>query len=365
MNHVQIEDCQSIGEKTAIIWDEFRNSTVLVTGSTGLIGSNLVNALAYNNEEKSLGIKLVLPVRNMDLARKRFGWTGAEFLPYSLDGLFDRKEKVDYIVHLAGPTSSQCFVNKPVETMKGILEGYTRLLDWAVSHPVKKFVGASTMEVYGFPKKGERVTENSIGTFNPLVVRNSYPIAKLACEALCYNYFCQYDVPAMVLRFTQTMGPGVDYNDRRVFAQFMRCVIEGKDIVLDTEGLTERSYLYTADAVSAIILAMLNATPGKAYSVANPETYCSIREMANTVAREVADGNIAVKVNRKENSKEKGYADTLYMDLDVSAMEELGWYPVTDISTMFRRMIRGTKEDVQSGCSDEYIQWGKISERAN
>jgi nucleoside-diphosphate-sugar epimerase len=128
----------------------------------------------------------------------------------------------------------------------------------------------------------------------------------------------------------------------------MRCVIEGKDIVLDTEGLTERSYLYTADAVSAIILAMLNATPGKAYSVANPETYCSIREMANTVAREVADGNIAVKVNRKENSKEKGYADTLYMDLDVSAMEELGWYPVTDISTMFRRMIRGTKEDVQS-----------------
>ena len=60
MNKVQIEDSQILGNLEFIDWDQLRNSMILITGATGLIGSNLVNALAYNSIKKGLNIRLVL-----------------------------------------------------------------------------------------------------------------------------------------------------------------------------------------------------------------------------------------------------------------------------------------------------------------
>ena len=69
MYKVQIEDCQNIGKLDFIEWEKFREKAILITGSTGLIGSSLVNALAYNSQEKGLNIRLVLPVRNVSAAK--------------------------------------------------------------------------------------------------------------------------------------------------------------------------------------------------------------------------------------------------------------------------------------------------------
>ena len=202
-------------------------------------------------------------------------------------------------------------------------------------------IGLSTMEVYGFPEKGHMVVESELGSFETMNARNSYPIAKIASEALCNSYYVQYGVPALILRATQTFGPGVKYDDGRVFAQFMRCANEKKDIVLKSEGLTERSYLYTADAVSAILVSLLKGEPGQAYTVANPDTYCSIKDMAYMVANEIADGQIKVRFDIAEDIEKLGYAHTLYMDLDVGKTEGMGWKSTTDLKSMFERMMRG------------------------
>lgn len=339
MNRVQIEDCQNIGKMKFIDWDKLKNSSILVTGSTGLIGSNLVNALAYNNKEKKLDLKLILPVRNVESAKKLFDWTEADIVQYNLGAELKIEQPIDYIVHLASPTSSKYFTESPVDTMISNIEGYRALLDWSVKHPIKKFVGLSTMEVYGNPKKGQKVKENELGAFETMNARNSYPISKIACEALCNSYYAQYGVPAVVLRATQTFGPGVKYDDGRVFAQFMRSAIEKKDIVLKTKGETERSYLYTADAVSAIITALIKGNAGEAYTIANPKTYCSIKEMADLVANEIANGEIKVLVDLADDVSKLGYANTLYMDLDVTKMQYLGWMPQVSIVDMFKKMV--------------------------
>ncbi len=339
MNKVQIEDCQNIGKLDFIDWNELKNSTILVTGSTGLIGSNLVNALAFNNKEKELNIKLILLVRNTDAAKSLFEWTGAEIVQYEIGQELKIEKNVDYIVHLASPTSSKFFVECPADTMLANIEGYKSLLDWAVKHPVKKFVGLSTMEVYGLPPRGHEVKENELGAFETMNARNSYPIAKIACEALCNSYYNQYGVPSVILRATQTFGPGVKYNDGRVFAQFMRCAIEKKNIVLKTKGETERSYLYTADAVTAIIVVLIKGHAGEAYTIANPETYCSIKEMGDLVANEIANGEIKVVFDLNNDATKQGYADTLYMDLDVAKIQKLGWKPRVSLLEMYERMI--------------------------
>lgn len=341
MNDVQLEDCKRIGSLDFIDWEELRGASVLITGSTGLIGSNLVNILALNSQEKGLGIRLVLPVRNEEAATKLFDWTSAEIIPYALGDALLLDNDVDYVVHLASPTASRYFVEQPADTLLANIEGTRVLLEWSAKHHIKKLVTISSMEVYGVPEKGHKVRENDLGSFDTMKARNSYPIAKMACEALCAGYYKQYAVPSVVLRATQTFGPGVRYGDSRVFAELMRCVLENRDFVLKSEGLTERCYLYTADAASAVIIAMLRGRPGEAYTVANQDTYCSIRDMAHMVADQVADGGFSVTLGASEEAVALGYAETLYMDLDVEKIKALGWKPTVGLREMFERMIAG------------------------
>lgn len=345
-NSVFQEDNEMIGVLPFIDWECFRGTTILVTGATGLIGLNLVRALVYNSRKKNLNIRILALVRNTDMAKELLGSADVTIVPYSIGDTPDVNENVDYIVHLASPTNSKYFMEKPADTLMANFSGTKALLEWARIHPIKRFIMVSTMEVYGFPGKGHKVTESEVGGFLPQNARNSYPIGKIASEALCYSYFVQYDIPTVVMRATQTFGPGVRYDDGRVFAEFMRCALEKKDIVLRSRGLTERSYLYTADAVSAILTLLLSAENGNAYTVANPDTYCSIREMAETVANDIADGAISVKFDIAEDIAKLGYAETLYMDLDVSKIESLGWSAKVGLSDMFKRMMRGIAEDV-------------------
>lgn len=345
MNPIQIEDSESISTLGFIDWEILKGATMLITGATGLIGSNLVNALAFANRQKGLGLRLVLPVRNVTAAEEQFSWTNAKIVPYSLGSELEGIDSVDYIIHMASPTSSRFFVEQPVDTLVNNINGLRTLLEFAKDHPVRKLVYLSTMEVYGFPQEGHRVKEDELGAFETMNARNSYPLAKMACEALCNGYYVQYGVPVVVLRATQTFGPGVKYDDTRVFAEFMRCVVERRDIVLKTTGDTERSYLYTADAVSAILVSMLRARPGQAYSVANSDTYCSIRDMAKMVADVVAGGKIKVTFNKEPDAEKLGYAKTLHMNLDVEKLQSLGWVATTGLEEMFRRMIMGIEAD--------------------
>ena len=55
-------------------------------------------------------------------------------------------------------------------------------------------------------------------------------------ESLCVGYRHQYQVPVKMARLSQTFGPGVSYEDNRVFAQFARAVLEKSDIILRTKG---------------------------------------------------------------------------------------------------------------------------------
>ena len=201
------------------------------------------------------------------------------------------------------------------------LKGTENILELAKAKKVSGMVYLSSMEVYGHPEKGHKVTEDEIGALSPLDIRNSYPISKIQCESLCFAYAKEYGVPAMSIRLTQTFGPGVNYNDGRVFAEFARCVIEKRDIVLKTKGETERSYLYTADAATAILTVLLKGEPGQAYNAANEDTYCSIAQMAEMVAKQ---GGVKVRYDIQDEVG-NGYPKALYMDLDTEKLKALGW----------------------------------------
>lgn len=304
---------------------------VLVTGSTGLIGTALVRDLA------SRGHEVVAATRKAQPARTLFeGLAGVEVIEWDVvSGPLEYEGAIDAIVHAAAPTASRDFVEKPVEIIKAITGGTANVLETAVARKVSGMVFLSTMEVYGAPSAAE-VTEKDYGYLDPVAVRSSYPEAKRLAEALCTAYAAEYSVPVRIARLTQTFGAGVKRDDMRVFAQFGRAAATGSDIVLHTAGRTERCYLSIRDAVSAIGTLLIKGEPGAAYNVANPATYCSIAGMADALAARYPRTSVRFEISA---DAARAYAPEFKMKLDVSKLESLGWAPTQGLDEMFDEMI--------------------------
>ena len=347
-NALYKKDVDSILCSQFIEWKNLQDKTVLITGATGLIGSLVTVTLLAANKRLGLNCHVVAAVRNKSKAEELFGESECLEL-YERDirePIAYAKRRVDYIVHAASCTDSRSFVLCPVETIETTLKGTINVLEFAKLHSTIKTVFLSTMEVYGTPLNDERIDENHSTNLCTTDVRSCYPISKRMSEQLFASYSAEYGINGAALRLTQTFGPGVAYNDGRVFADFARCIIEQRDIVLHTEGLTKRMYLYTADAVSAILHIMLMQNDGSGsfdvFNTANESTYCSIKEMADEF-RILGGKDIAVKIEIEDVSK-YGYAPTLHMNLDTSKLKKTGWNPKYEFHYMITNLIEYMRE---------------------
>ncbi len=350
-NSFYAEDVSCVLRRGGINWDKLRDKSVFVTGATGLIGAFVVNVLSEADEKFGLGIKLHLLVRSPEKAEKLFGDKIKRYAVHigNVETFGGADENINYFIHAASQTSSKGFVETPVETFTTSVAGTMNMLNAARRSEADKFIFLSTMEVYGTPSDDRKIREDMKVSTLPSNVRNCYPISKIAAENLCCSYAAEYGMDIAVFRLTQTFGPGIDYSDGRVFAEFARCAIEGRDIILKTKGETKRSYLYTADAAAAILTVLTGEEHGfELYNAANEETYCSIYEMAQLVAAECAEGRISVRIEEPENIASLGYAPTLCMNLDTRKLRKLGWNPSIGLKEMFVNLCRSMEEECEN-----------------
>lgn len=342
-NAVLQEDMESITAGTCPL-QELSGCTVLVTGATGLIGSQVVRALACANRVRGLSIRVLALVRSEEKAERVFGELlrrgDVALVTGDVDGTLAIAENIDYIVHGASPTSSRYFVTKPVETILTAIEGTKNVLELARRQKVRGMVYLSSLEVYGVPGGDGTVTEKDYGYLDPMSVRSSYSEGKRMTECLCASYREEYGVPVKIARLSQTFGAGVEYGDGRVFAEFARCVVERRNIVLHTAGNTLRTYCYTADAVSALLTILVKGEAGEAYNVTNRDTAVTIREMAQCVCETFPESGISVEFDVPEDLASFGYNPEMVIRLDPSRLEALGWQATVGLPEMFRRMVK-------------------------
>lgn len=344
MNIIQREDIKLFAE-TFELANDFLNSSFLITGATGLIGSTLVHCLLALNKN----ITITCPIRSLEKAKVKYedkvsqiNFVECDLTTY-LSSL-SKEDKFDYIVHCASPTVGKYMVEHPVETYELAIDTTRALLKHSHCTNAKGLVYISSLEYYGQILTDCLITEDVQGYVDNTDSRSSYPLGKRAAEYLCTAYAKQYGVNVKVARLTQTFGAGIDIDDNRVFAQFARSVIASNNIILHTQGESSKPYCYTTDSVSAILYILLKGKKGEAYNVANPNTYISIREMAEFLRDNF---NPVVKVIIEKHPG-MGYAPITKLNLSSDKLMLLGWKSKYDLKEMYNNLINSIKDETNN-----------------
>lgn len=291
-----------------------------ITGATGLVGSALVEQLVRQGED------VVAFVRDAGKAERLLSMhPEVTIVEGNLEQSIQYEGHIDYVIHAAAPTDSSFFVEYPVETINAITLGTRSVLEFAKHKQVKSIVNLSSMEVYGTSTSEDPITEGQQFYLDPAALRSSYPMAKRLAETMCAAYASEYRVPVKTARLAQVLGRSLPPEDVRVIAQFIRAATNGKDIVLATDGATKQTYIGIDDTISGIMTILHKGEAGQVYNIANEATFCSIREMAGLVARDIAGGSIGIKVN--EGADAKKYPPTRSLRISSDKLHALGWQP--------------------------------------
>ncbi len=329
--------------------EELNESHILVTGATGLIGSLIGRALLYYNQHFSGSIHLICNVRNIEKAKTIYAdyldSDKLEFCISDMESELKYSGNVDYIIHCANTTSSQAYVNEPVETILTIVNGTRNMLEFARCKRVKKFIYMSSMEVYGNPYiQGRKTVETDSGYLNTMSIRSSYSEGKRLAECLCASYVSEYGVNALVVRSAQVFGAGVSPSDKRVFMQLAYSAINKTDFVMHSDGSSYGNYCYTTDAVRALLTLLKKGECGQAYNVVNEDNTMTIREMAEMVAHEIADDEFKIIYDIPESALKYGYGQKVEMKLSSEKINSLGWKAKIPLKSMYERLVNSLKE---------------------
>lgn len=135
LNNFFSEDIREIEKTDFIPWERFAHKTIFITGGTGLIGRSIVKALLHINEKQSLGITILLLVRDRKKAAGRFKDMLSDRALCFVEGCVEHLPAVDmpvdFIIHGASQTASKEFILHPVETIETAVKGTMNLLELA------------------------------------------------------------------------------------------------------------------------------------------------------------------------------------------------------------------------------------------
>lgn len=262
-NLILKEDLKYIFDKlNALEKSKFRESTVLITGCGGFLGYYFMQF--FNKYADELKIKRIIGLDNFLTGTKdwldRLASQNPKISLHTFDVIHDDPkqisgiEEADFIIHGASIASPTFYRLYPLETIDANITGLRRLLDFYCQKKIKGFLFFSSSEIYGDPFAEFIPTPESyrgnVATMGP---RACYDEAKRFGETLCYTFNEKYKMPISIARPFNNYGPGMNINDKRLPADFAKCVHEGRDLVMFSDGKPTRTFCYISDAITGYL----------------------------------------------------------------------------------------------------------------
>ncbi|HIS68798.1 MAG TPA: NAD-dependent epimerase/dehydratase family protein [Candidatus Gallacutalibacter stercoravium] len=307
----------------------FDKKSVLVTGATGMIGSCIVDILLKMVSKYQLDISIFATGRSLERLNKRFDYAlnipNLHFLEMDLASASISDFSADFIIHAASSADPVSFAKEPVNIMMANILGTKNLIETGRRNHLQRFVYISSGEIYGQPNETmDDFVESYSGFLDYSSPRSCYPSAKRATEVLCQSYISQYDLDCVIARPCHIFGPTLTTSDSRAASEFIRSAANGKDIVLKSAGLVERSHCYVVDAAQAILFLLIHGEKGQAYNISDTKYQMTIRDFAQQAANA---GNCQLIFSNPSDLEQKGYSKITRQVLSAGKIKNLGWEP--------------------------------------
>ena len=312
---------------------------ILVTGSTGLIGSCLVDVLLEANASCGRHFEIFALGRSEEKLRRRFA--PAPGLHFAVQDAADpiTTEALDYIIHAASNADPRSYALYPAETILTNILGARSVLEACRGKKTRALL-TSTFEVYGKLDR-DAYDEDHYGSVDLNMIRSCYPESKRTAELLFRAYADEYGVDCVIARLSSIYGPTMKADDSKAQAQFIRRGLAGQDIVLKSEGTQIRTYCYVMDAVSGLLAVLFRGKSGEAYNVANENSVASIAQLAQAVADYAGT---KVVYDLPDAVESKGFSKPQNCVLKTEKIRSLGWHGKYDLEAGIRETMIIRKE---------------------
>lgn len=315
----------------------------LVTGGAGFIGSHLTEALVSRGDAVvALDNLSTGDTRNLDAVQ---GHRNFRFVPGSvLDDLLvdELVETCDVVVHLAAAVGVRLIVEQPLRSLQTNIRGTEAVLE-AVHRYRKKVLVASTSEVYG--KNSGALHERSDRILGPPSVgRWAYSTSKAVDEILALAYWRERQIPTMVVRFFNTVGPRQTGAYGMVIPRFVAQGLLGQDLTVYGDGSQTRCFCDVADIVRAV-LALLDEprATGEVFNVGATEEV-TIDGLAERIVAATGSASGIRHIPYEEVYGDQ-YEDMLHRVPDTTKVQRLlGWAPEHDLDSIIKRTVTYAQE---------------------
>jgi len=223
----------------------YTEKKVLVTGGAGFIGSHLVEKLLDLGAKVTVidimlcGNKIAHLKGNRNLSIHEVDVTDMPAVAPLFAGQ-------DIVFHLAAVVGVEETQDEPVHLLDVEVGGTASIINLSARNKVKRFVFASSSEVYG-DSDNPMVEE---GPFNP---KSTYALTKLMGEHYCRAYYKKFGLEFTALRYFNSYGPRQD--GRFVLSRFIKRALNGEVLFVYGDGTQTRDFTYVADSVHMSLLA--------------------------------------------------------------------------------------------------------------
>jgi UDP-glucose 4-epimerase len=257
----------------------FADKRILVTGGAGFVGANLVRRLcAEGSQPTILDDFFTGKVENL---------RGLDSQYELVRGSVNDRELVtrlvaqhDVIFHLAARNIIASTAN-PYEDFQTNIGGTLNVLLAARAARPERVIYSSSVSIYGNPRY------LPINEDDPISLLTPYAVSKYSGEGYCRAFYESYDVPVVVVRYSNVFGRGQDPTNPYcgVVSKFMQRASEGQPMVIHGDGQQTRDFTFVDDAIDATVTAGLSSkAEGEVFNVGS-----GIETNVNTLAQQVLD----------------------------------------------------------------------------
>lgn len=256
---------------------------ILITGGAGFIGSHLADALIAHGDSVTvlddLSTGSIANIRQLK---------GSGRFRYVIDSVMNKPvlaelvDEADVVAHLAAAVGVRLIVESPVRTLDTNIRA-TELVLQAAAKKKKKVLITSTSEVYGKSEKFPFSEDDDLVMGPPVRGRWSYACSKAIDEFLALAYHRERNLPAVIVRLFNTVGPRQTGAYGMVLPRFVSQALSGQSITVYGDGTQSRCFTWVGDVVDALIrLLELDGAEGNIFNVGSDEEV-SINELARLV----------------------------------------------------------------------------------